>query len=153
VIFRHGRVQIPTFSQSVLCTRASCGRFLLKRRLRERSDVPCRSMVSRFDQCRFDLTSPYSGATIRKQTKFLHNVPALDAEFGDCFCACRTPPSANNWTNAWNQVELLLPSVPAGALQGHVATYRARDSRRGRRLCPGCWFCGRRRVEYVSLQV
>jgi hypothetical protein len=48
-------------------------------------------MVSRFDQCRFGLTSPYSGATIRKRTKFLHNVPALDAEFGDCFCSCRTP--------------------------------------------------------------
>ena len=48
-------------------------------------------MTSRFDQCRFGLTSPYSGATIRKRTKFLHNVPALDAEFGDCFCSCRNP--------------------------------------------------------------
>ena len=109
-------------------------------------------IVSRFDQCRFGLTSPYSGATIRKRTKFLHNVPALDAEFGDCFCSCRTPPSTNNWSNTWNPVELLLPSVPAGALQGHVATNRASDSKGAREVVPRALVLLEKRGRHVSCQ-
>ena len=46
-------------------------------------------MTSIFGQCCYGLASPYEGKPIEQQPTFLQNIPAIHAEFGDRYCACR----------------------------------------------------------------
>ena len=76
------------------------------------------AMTSRFDQCCYGLTSPYEGNQ-STNNDILHNVPAIDAEFGNRYCTCRVRHRQIMGFIHVIPFEPLLPCVLPETLPGH----------------------------------
>ena len=143
VILRNGRLQISTFARTVFLHEHPAEATYSK----ETSFVEVISLLggrtSRFNQCCYGLTSPYEGQPIRQIKFLLHNLAAIDAEFGNRYCACCVRHRQIIGPIHGIPFEPLLPGVLPETLAGHgPSNIGSTPSGRGRigsfrRLRPG----------------